>query len=110
MNRDNMLGGLRNLIIDMDGVLYRGGEAIAGADRLIDFLRQRDIGFRLATNNATRTPQQFVDKLAGMGVQVQPHEVITSALATARYLTGIAPAGAKVFVVGMDGLQIALRG
>ena len=109
MNRESILGTLHNLIIDMDGVLYRGAEAIAGADRLIGFLRQRDIGFRLATNNATRTPQQFVDKLAGMGVQVQPHEVITSALATARYLAGIAPAGARVFVVGMDGLQIALR-
>ena len=93
----------------MDGVLYRGDEAIAGTRELIDFLRQQGIGFVLATNNATRTPQQFVDKLAGMAVQVHTQEVLTSSLATASYLARIAPPGAEVFVVGMDGLRTALE-
>jgi 4-nitrophenyl phosphatase len=108
MNHEEILQGLEHLIIDMDGVLYRGNEAIAGAGELIAFLRQQGIGFMLATNNATRTPQQFVDKLAGMDVQVYPEEVLTSALATAGYLAGIAPQGAKVHVVGMDGLRTAI--
>jgi 4-nitrophenyl phosphatase len=103
------LRGLRNLIIDMDGVLYRGDEAIAGTREFVDFLRSREIGFVLATNNATRTPQQFVDKLARMGVTVHAHEVLTSALATADYLAGIAPPGTRVFAVGQDGLRSALR-
>jgi 4-nitrophenyl phosphatase len=109
MNRDNILRNLRNLVIDMDGVLYRGDEAIAGTRELIDFLRQQGIGFVLATNNATRTPQQFVDKLAGMAVQVHAQEVLTSSLATASYLARIAPPGTEVFVVGMDGLRTALE-
>ena len=100
---------LANLVIDMDGVLYRGNEPIAGTRELIVFLREREIGFVLATNNATRTPNQFVDKLAGMGVQVHTHEVLASSLATASYLAGIAPPGARVFVVGMDGLRTALE-
>ena len=107
MNRDSILRSLRNLVIDMDGVLYRGDEAIAGTRELIDFLRQQGIGFVLATNNATRTPQQFVDKLAGMAVQVHSQEVLTSSLATASYLARIAPPGTEVFVVGMDGLRTA---
>ena len=109
MNQENLLSSLRNLIIDMDGVLYRGDEPIAGTRELISFLREHQIGFVLATNNATRTPQQFVDKLAGMGVQVYPHEVLTSSLATASYLARLAPPGAKVFAVGMDGLRTALE-
>jgi len=109
MNQENLLPGLRNLVIDMDGVLYRGDEPIDGTRELIEFLREQGINFVLATNNATRTPQQFVDKLAGMGVQVYPHEVLTSSLATAGYLAHIAPPGAKVFVVGMDGLRTALQ-
>jgi 4-nitrophenyl phosphatase len=104
-----MLRELRHLIIDMDGVLYRGNQAISGTGELLGFLRQRGIGFVLATNNATRTPQQFVDKLAGMGVAVDPGEVLTSAQATAGYLRDIAPSHARVFVVGMDGLWSALR-
>jgi 4-nitrophenyl phosphatase len=103
------LGSLRHLVIDMDGVLYRGDEAISGSADLIEFLRGQGFDFVLATNNATRTPQQFVEKLAGMGVQVRLDEVLTSSLATAGYLKGIAPPGTRVFVVGMDGLQAALR-
>jgi 4-nitrophenyl phosphatase len=89
-------------------VLYRGNEAIPGTGRFIEFLRENGIAFVLATNNATRTQQQFVKKLAGMGVTVQASEVLTSAQATAGYLAGIAPQGTRVFAVGMDGLQEAL--
>jgi len=110
MNHEEVLRTLGHLIIDMDGVLYRGNEGIAGAGELIGFLRKQGIGFTLATNNATRTPQQFVDKLARMAVEVYPEEVLTSALATAGYLAGIAPPGAKVHVVGMDGLRTAIQG
>jgi 4-nitrophenyl phosphatase len=109
MNQEQILRSLRNLIIDMDGVLYRGDEVIAGTRELIDFLRQQGVGFVLATNNATRTPQQFVDKLARMGVQVHAEEVLTSSLATAAYLRRTAPPGTEIFVVGMDGLRSALE-
>ena len=109
MSQPNALQSLRNLVIDMDGVLYRGDQLIAGTRELISFLREQQIGFVLATNNATRTQQQFVDKLARMGVEVYTQEVLTSSLATASYLASLAPPGAKVFVVGMDGLRMALE-
>lgn len=108
MKQLEILRSLRYAVVDMDGVLYRGSEILPGTDSFIEFLRRRGIGFVLATNNATRTPQQFVDKLAGMGVDVRPSEVLTSAQATAGYLAGIAPPASRVFVVGMDGLRAAL--
>jgi 4-nitrophenyl phosphatase len=104
----NTLRQVQNLIIDMDGVLYRGSEAIPGTDSFVRFLRERGISFVLATNNSTRTPRQYVDKLAAMGVTVHCSEVLTSAQATAGYLAGIAPPGTRVFVVGQDGLWAAL--
>ncbi|MBN1660020.1 MAG: HAD-IIA family hydrolase [Anaerolineae bacterium] len=93
----------------MDGVLYRGSEVVPGTREFIDFLRQQGIGLQMATNNATRTPEQFVAKLAGMGIVTEPAEILTSALATAGYLAEIAPPGTRMFVVGMDGLRRALR-
>jgi 4-nitrophenyl phosphatase len=93
----------------MDGVLYRGIEPIPGTRAFVDFLRHQGIGFVLATNNSTKTPQQFVDKLAGMNVMVYPDEILTSALATASYLAGLASPGTRVFVVGQDGLRTALQ-
>jgi 4-nitrophenyl phosphatase len=104
-----LLRSIKSLIIDMDGVLYRGTEVIAGTREHLDFLREREVAFTLATNNATRTPQQFADKLAGMGVRVGAHEILTSSQATASYLAGIAAPGTRVFVVGQDGLRSALR-
>jgi len=93
----------------MDGVLYRGRESIPGTPEFLAFLRREGIGFVLATNNSTRTPEQYVDKLAQMGVGVYANEVLTSAQATAGYLTANAPAGARVFMVGQDGLRVALQ-
>jgi 4-nitrophenyl phosphatase len=109
MTENDRLSNIQHLIIDMDGVLYRGNEAIPGTPEFLAFLRQRGIGFVLATNNSTRTPQQYVDKLANMGVTVYPKEVLTSSQATAGYLASIAPSGTRVFVVGQDGLWTALR-
>jgi len=107
--RTEILRSLCHLIVDMDGVLYRGAQVIPGTPEFLTFLRERGIGFVLATNNGTRTPEQFVAKLAGMGVEVEPAEILTSAQATAGYLAAIAPPGTRVFMVGMDGLRTALH-
>jgi 4-nitrophenyl phosphatase len=101
------LRDLRALIIDMDGVLWRGNTPIPGLNEFFDLLRERPIVFRLATNNSSKTPDQYVTKLASMGVRVSPDVVFTSAIATARYLAETAP-GATVFLLGEDGLRQAL--
>jgi 4-nitrophenyl phosphatase len=109
MRTELRLNSLRHLIVDLDGVLYRGREPILGAAGFIGFLRAHQIHFVLATNNSTRTPHQYVDRLGQMGIPVLPHEVLTSAQATAGFLRTMAPSGARVFVIGMDGLRVALE-
>jgi 4-nitrophenyl phosphatase len=109
MDKTDVLRRIQHLIIDMDGVLYRGNEAIPGTSDFVEFLRKRGTGFVLATNNSTRTPEQFVDRLARMGVTIHVDEVLTSAQASAGYLAGLAPPGTRVFVVGQDGLWTALE-
>ena len=103
------LTSIRNLIIDMDGVLYRENDPMPGLVDFFNFLDHYKIGFVLATNNSTRTPEQFVSKLAGMGVQITPADLITSSQATAAYLTEIAPPGTPVYAVGQVGLVTALE-
>ncbi len=71
----NTLTNITHLIIDMDGVLYLGDKPMRCLREFFDFLRERHISFILATNNSTRTPQAYVDKLVGMGVTVSPEEV-----------------------------------
>jgi 4-nitrophenyl phosphatase len=102
------LADITHLIIDMDGVLYRGDEPVPGLREFFATLRRRPIPFILATNNSTRTPQQYADKLGRMGVEISPTEVLTSGQATARALAGEYPPGTRVHVFGMPSLREAM--
>jgi 4-nitrophenyl phosphatase len=95
---------IRALIIDMDGVLWHGTNPIPGLTDFFQTLRELKIRFILATNNASQTPEQYVDKLARMGVTVTQNEILTSGIATALYLSErVNPVETRVFVVGEDG-------
>lgn len=101
---------IKALIIDMDGVLWHGNQAVDGLTDFFSTLRERYIRFILATNNASSTPQQYVKKLAGMGVTVDLDEVMTSAMATAMYLAEESnPTQTRIFLIGEDGAEQALR-
>jgi 4-nitrophenyl phosphatase len=99
---------ITNLIIDMDGVLYRGDQPMPRLREFFAFLRKRPVAFILATNNSTRTPQEYADKLARMGVTVSPDEILVSGQATARYLAREYPKSVRVHVFGMPSLKQAL--
>lgn len=102
------LSSLQALIIDMDGVLWRGSEALPGITDFFAFLRRRAIRFVLATNNASRTEAQYAERLASYGAAVAIEEIVTSSTATAEHLTSLVPRGSRVYAIGMDGVREAL--
>lgn len=94
----------------MDGVLWHGEQAIAGLNDFFQVLREQEIPFVLATNNASHTNEQYIKKLARMGVKVLAREILTSGMATAMYLAQHNdPASTRVFVLGEDGAIEPLR-
>jgi 4-nitrophenyl phosphatase len=102
------LSNITHLVIDMDGVLYRGNDPVRGLSEFIGFLRARPIPFRMATNNSGLTPTQYAAKLARLGVTVAPEEIITSGTATALIMAQQLPAGARVHVFGENSLRDAM--
>lgn len=97
------IGGL---IIDMDGVLWHGDQALPGLTAFFHTLRDLRLPFVLATNNASITAEQYVAKLAGMRVEIGVHEILTSGMATAWYLSErYIPARTRVYVIGSAGLR-----
>jgi len=102
------LSSIRRLIIDMDGVLWHGETALPGLVEFFNFLREHEIRFVLATNNASQTPKQYLAKLGRMGVAVSREEILTSAQAAALYLGGIAQKGERVYTIGEAGVTEAL--
>jgi 4-nitrophenyl phosphatase len=103
------LTNIQALIIDMDGVLWEGARALPGLKDFFKCLRNKNLPFILATNNATLTQQQYISKLEIMGVSVSPLEILTSSMATAHYLSEQTASGSnQVFVIGEQGLRLPL--
>ena len=96
------------LLIDMDGVIYRGDKLIDGIDRFIEELKRREVPFLFLTNNSQRTRRDVACKLAQLGIDVQDSHVFTCAMATARFLAEQKPNG-TAYVIGEGGLMTAMH-
>jgi len=99
---------IKNLILDMDGVLWHGETPMPGLVDFFNALRAAGIGFVLATNNATRTATMYTEKLARFGVDVPPEQILTSAETTASWLAGQYEPGTPIYIVGAKGLHDAV--
>jgi len=100
---------IKALILDMDGVIWRSDAPIGDLPAIFNRIRERGLKFVFATNNGTKTPDQYVSTLAELGVPVDPSQVVTSALGVAHILAQKFPAGTKVFMIGEDGIRLALE-
>ncbi len=100
---------IKALILDMDGVIWKSDAPIGDLVEIFARIRARGLKFVFATNNGTRTPEDYQQKLAGLGVEIDASQVVTSALGVAFMLAQKYPRGTKVFVIGEDGVRVALE-
>ena len=96
------------VMFDLDGVVYVGGEAIDGVAEVIERVRGSGRHVAFVTNNASRTPDEVAAKLTKVGVAAEPGDVVTSAQAAARLLAEEHGEGARVLLLGGEGLRVAL--
>jgi 4-nitrophenyl phosphatase len=99
---------VRGLIVDMDGVLWKEATPIGDLPHIFSTLAARGIRMTAATNNATRSADDYAKRLLAFGVTVDTHQIITSAEATALTLLDRFPQGGRVYVVGEQGLEQSL--
>ncbi|MCX5396187.1 HAD-IIA family hydrolase [Streptomyces sp. NBC_00102] len=96
-------------LLDLDGVVYAGGQAIIHAVESLTTARDGGMHLAYVTNNALRTPAAVAAHLTELGVPAEPSDVITSAQAVARLVADQLPAGARVLAIGGEGLRVALE-
>ncbi len=106
---NRMLRGVRAVLLDMDGVVYVGDRPLPGVQELLEYLETTDRNWLFVTNNSSRTPAQFVEKIGRMGICADEEHILSSALATASWLTEQYPDGIRAFMIGEDGLRWALE-
>ncbi|MBR7152966.1 MAG: HAD-IIA family hydrolase [Candidatus Methanomethylophilaceae archaeon] len=88
-------------MIDMDGTVYKGGIPIPGAVDFIESLKSHGIPFVFLTNNSAHRRTHYLEKLLRMGFDVTLDNVLTSTVATARFILSQRP-GARVYPIAAD--------
>ncbi len=99
---------ITGVVLDMDGVLFRGNTLIPEVPAFLAALDRRGIRWAMATNNSTAMSEDYVTKLAAMGVTTTAEHVITSGAATATWVRQRYAQGTRVFVVGSPALRSAV--
>lgn len=95
--------------LDLDGVVYISKEAVPGAPEHIAAAGERGVHVAFVTNNAARPPASVAEHLRELGVSAADEDVVTSAQAAARLISQELAPGAEVYVIGGEGLELALR-
>lgn len=106
---DEVLSSAYDLaMLDLDGVVYVGGDAVPGAPEHLEAARSGGMRLAFITNNASRPPAVVAEHLRRLGIEAAEEDVVTSAQAAARVLADRFGAGARVLCLGAEGLRQAL--
>ena len=100
---------VRLVILDLDGVVYRGLEPIEGAPELVAALHAAGVAVRFATNNSMVERDGYVARLSGLGIATEVDEIVTSTSATVEHLRRHAPSVRSVLAIGAAGMEAELR-
>jgi HAD superfamily hydrolase (TIGR01450 family) len=96
------------LCCDLDGVLWRGDEPIAGSAEALANLRTAGVHVAFVSNNSSEPVAAVISKLASFGVPAEAADVVTSAHAAAALLTKTLPRGARILASAGPGVDEAL--
>lgn len=98
---------MRGVLLDLDGVLYVGEQAVPGAVDAVEWLRRHSIPHLFLTNTSSRPRSSLVAKLAGIGVDVTEADVLTPAVAAASWLRASCPGRPALFVPEQTSAEFA---
>ena len=100
---------VKALFLDMDGVLWTDRKEIGNLHDTFELIKESGLKVLFGSNNATRTPQEYCDKLASFGVSAEPDQFFTSGIATVYQLHKDFPNGARIYVFGSPALKKLLH-
>jgi 4-nitrophenyl phosphatase len=100
---------IKALILDMDGVIWRGGQAIGDLPAIFNRINDLQLKVLLATNNSTRTIDQFLRKLQEFGLRLEIWQIINSSEAAAEILKEKYPTGGPAYFLGEEGLYQSMQ-
>ena len=94
------LAGIRHLALDMDGTIYMGSTLFPFTIEFLDSMSKAGIGYSFLTNNPSRSVADYLNKLAGMGIQADEGNMYTTSLAAIDYIKANYPDARRLFLLG----------
>jgi HAD superfamily hydrolase (TIGR01450 family) len=91
-------------LVDLDGVVWLGREPIPGSSQALATLLEQGKEVAFVTNNPSRPPERYAERLGAMGVEIGPERIVTAGMVAAR-LAGEAADGGGAFVIGASALK-----
>ncbi|HEY9564961.1 MAG TPA: HAD-IIA family hydrolase [Nocardioides sp.] len=104
-----LVDGYDLVMLDLDGVVYVGPDAVPGASVAIRRLKNSSTRLAFVTNNASRTPDRVAAHLTELDIPAEANDVVTSGQAAAGLLTTLLAPGSPVFLLGSPALAEALE-
>ncbi|HET6824445.1 MAG TPA: HAD-IIA family hydrolase [Amnibacterium sp.] len=98
------IAGADVLLLDLDGVVYRGRDVLPHAVDVLGRVTESGVTVGYITNNASRRPDTVAEQLRGYGLDVETDQIVTSPQAAVRLLADRLAPGARILVIGGDGL------
>ena len=95
---------IRHAVLDMDGTLYRGARLFDCTLPFLDCLRRLGIGYTFLTNNTSRSKEDYVKKLSGMGIRADIGQIFTPVDSLLAWLPGWLPEVRRLAVLGTPSL------
>lgn len=100
----NLSPRIKALILDMDGVLWRDNTLLVDLPAVFRRFQELELKVVLATNNATRSVDMYLQRFEGFGVRLEPGQVVNSAIALGHLLRKCFPQGGPVYILGEKGV------
>ncbi len=108
MIETRFLKSIRALLIDIDGTLLSSDKPLPGMVEFFNFLNQHSINYLILSNNSTKTPYAYYQKIISLGGEIQPGNILTSAGVTVQIMKE-KYTGKIVYLIGEDGIREALE-
>ena len=98
-----LITACHTVVLDLDGVVYRGTQLIEGADVGIRYLSKLGKEIKFLTNSSSKGAVDIANKLNKLGIDCHATQVMTSAMASALYLSE--HNYNNIYVIGETGLK-----
>lgn len=96
----NDLKRIKHVALDMDGTIYMGNTLFPFTISFLDTLTELGIGYSFLTNNPTKSVEDYLTKLAGLGIKASEENMYTTSLAAIDYIKSRYPSAKRLFMLG----------